>query len=181
MFRIPIRPDLQLRLMEQQHAAEVFAAVERNRAYLREWLPWVDRTASREDTSRFIQSALEQYARNEGFHAGIWLDDRFSGAIGFHKIDWDNRRVELGYWLGHSYQGRGVMTDCCRAAVEYAFGEWELNRVQIRCAVDNIRSCAIPRRLGFTLEGVLRQAERSSRGYRDLNVFGLLAREWPRS
>ncbi|MGH9667180.1 MAG: GNAT family N-acetyltransferase [Bryobacteraceae bacterium] len=179
MFQIPIRPDVQLRLMEQRHAAEAFSVVDRNRAYLREWLPWVDRTTSTEDTSRFIQSALEQYARNDGFHAGIWLQERFSGVIGCHKIDWNNRRVELGYWLAQTWQGRGIMTECCRAVVDYAFREWELNRVQIRCATDNVRSCAIPRRLGFTLEGVLRQAERAGHGYRDLNVFGLLAREWP--
>lgn len=180
MFQVPIRSDVQLRLMEERDAAEMFAVVDRNRAHLREWLPWVDRTTSREDTSSFIRRALEQYARNEGFHAGIWVEDKFSGVIGCHKVDWDNRRVELGYWLAESHQGRGIMTDCCRAVIGYLFREWELNRVQIRCATDNVRSCAIPRRLGFTLEGVLRQAERSSHGYRDLNVFGMLTREWPR-
>ena len=62
--------------------------------------------------------------------------------------------------------------------VDYAFGELGLNRVQIRCARDNARSCAIPRRLGFTEEGALRQAEWLIDHFEDQVVYGILAEEW---
>ncbi len=70
------------------------------------------------------------------------------------------------------------MTEAVRALVEHAFGEWQLNRVEIRVAVGNERSAAIPERLGFVREGVLRQAERHADGFKDNVVYSALASEW---
>jgi ribosomal-protein-serine acetyltransferase len=54
----------------------------------------------------------------------------------------------------------------------------EFNRVVIQCAVDNVKSCAIPLRLGFTLEGVLRQSDMLNGQFLDMNVYALLRNEW---
>jgi ribosomal-protein-serine acetyltransferase len=179
MFRLIIRDDLELRLLEERHAPIVFEAVDKNRAYLREWLPWVDATVEVADTVRFIQASLAQFANNDGvFGAGIWHAGQFAGTAGFLKIDWPNRSVEMGYWLAEAFQGRGIMTDVCRALVCFAFGEWKLNRVQIRCAAGNEKSCAIAKRLGFQLEGTLREAELVNGRHLDLHVWSVLAREW---
>ena len=51
------------------------------------------------------------------------------------------------------------MTSSCAALLDYLFGELELHRVTIQCGTGNRRSCAIPERLGFTREGMLREAE----------------------
>lgn len=51
------------------------------------------------------------------------------------------------------------MTSACRVFIDHALLEMELNRVEIRCATGNISSRAIPERLGFVLEGVIREAE----------------------
>jgi len=72
MFLARLRPDLDLRLLEERHAAPVFALVDRDREYLREWLPWVDSTLRQEDTLSFIRASLEQFASNSGFAAGVW-------------------------------------------------------------------------------------------------------------
>lgn len=161
-----------------RHAEEVYALVDRDRKYLRQWLPWVDATTSPDHTSHFIQTALDQFAAGNGFHAGIWWANQFAGVVGFQKIDWLNRKVELGYWLGESFQGKGIMTDACRAVIDHAFRCWNLNRVQIQCATENAKSSAIPRRLGFTLEGTLREAQRLHEGYVDLQLFAMLAKDW---
>src|SRR3954466_13461514 len=105
MFRAVIRPGLELRLLEERHAPVVFARVNAERDHLRRWLPWVDATHSEDDTLAFIRASLEQFAGNAGFVAGIWSQEAFAGVIGTHKIDWLNRRVELGYWLGERFQG----------------------------------------------------------------------------
>jgi ribosomal-protein-serine acetyltransferase len=84
----------------------------------------------------------------------------------------------IGYWLGESYQGKGLMTGACRALVDYLFSELRLQRIEIRCATSNARSCAVPQRLGFTKEGVLRQAQAFDDHYLDLEVYGLLAEDW---
>jgi ribosomal-protein-serine acetyltransferase len=178
MFRLTIREDLDMRLLEERHAPQVFDVVDKNRVYLREWLPWVDPTVEIADTAAFIKSSLEQFARNEGFVAGIWCVDQLAGTIGFHKIDWLNRKVEMGYWLAEAFQGRGIVTDACRAAIGYAFREWKLNRVEIHCATGNAKSCAIAKRLGFQLEGTLREAGLVNGRYLDHLVWSVLAREW---
>ncbi len=178
MFRAPVRPGLELRLLEERHAPTVFALVDRDREYLREWLPWVDATTTPDDTLAFIKASLEQFAANNGFAAGIWNENQFCGVIGTHKIVWLNRKVELGYWLGRDFQGKGIVTDACRAAITHLFHELDLNRVEIHCATANAKSCAIPRRLGFTLDGTMREGQLVGGRYSDLHVFGMLKGDW---
>ncbi len=89
-----------------------------------------------------------------------------------------NRVGEIGYWLGDVFQGRGIMTQACRAMVAYGFSERGLNRIEIHCAPANVKSRAIPERLGFRIEGTLRQAEKLVDGYVDNVVYGLLASEY---
>jgi len=178
MFLARLRPDLDLRLLEERHAAPVFALVDRDREYLREWLPWVDSTQRQEDSLSFIRASLEQFASNSGFAAGVWWNEQFVGVVGTHKIDWLNRKVELGYWLGKNFQGQGIMTDASRAAVTHLLVEMDLNRVTIQCATGNAKSCAIPRRLGFSLEGTLRDGQLLNGRYEDLLMFAMLRRDW---
>ena len=73
------------------------------------------------------------------------------------------------------------MTGACRSLVDYLFFDLKLHRVEIRCAIGNERSCAVPQRLGFTREGVLRQAQAYNDRYFDLEVYGLLAEDWTRA
>jgi ribosomal-protein-serine acetyltransferase len=180
MFRAQVREDTYLQLLEERHAPEVFALVDRDRAYLREWLPWVDSTETLDDSLSFIRSALEQFASNKGFVAGIWIGRQFCGVIGTHKLDWLNRKVEIGYWLGRSFQGKGIMTDACRVAVAYLFDEMGLHRVSIHCAKGNEKSIAVARRLQFTEEGVAREAQLLHGRFHDLRRFAALKDDWNR-
>lgn len=70
------------------------------------------------------------------------------------------------------------MTEAVRALTTHAFTVLKLNRVEIRAAVGNVRSRAIPERLGFSQEGVARQAERIGDRYEDSVVYSMLATEW---
>lgn len=75
-------------------------------------------------------------------------------------------------------QGKGLMTKACETLVRHAFEDLGLNRVEIRAAVDNRKSRAIPERLGFQQEGVLRDAEWLYDRYADLVVYAMLAKDW---
>ena len=178
LLRIKIDEDTDLRIYEERHAREVAELVDQNRAYLRQWLPWVDSSRTVEDSKAFIQNSLQQFARNEGFQLGVWYRGELAGGIGYHPIDWADRKAEIGYWLGEAFQGKGLMTKACSTLVTYAFDELGLYKVEIHCATENIRSCAIPKRLGFKQEGVLRDAEWLYDHFVDLVVFGMLAKEW---
>src|SRR5437763_13881135 len=120
MFRWPIDDETELRLFETRDAEALFALVDSCRAYLREWLPWVDGTKSPEDSRRFIEAARRQFADEDGCSPGIWHQGRLVGGIGFHHIDRLNRSTSIGYWLAEGHQGRGLVTKACRALVDYA-------------------------------------------------------------
>ena len=178
MFACHVTDELQLRVLEVRHAEEIFAVVDRNRVHLRRWLPWVDADRSPEDTRKFCQKAIGQLAANDGFHAGMWAKGNFIGVIGFHRIDWPNRKTTLGYWLDKSAEGRGWMTAASRAMVDHALLELNLNRVEIHCATQNPKSLAVPRRLGFTLEGTVRQVEWLYDHFVDHEIYGMLKEQW---
>lgn len=178
MLPCRIAPDISLELLEPRHAEALYALVDSNRVHLREWLPWVDATRSVADINVFIDGCRRQLADNNGFQTVIRVGDELAGVIGQHSIDWRNRATSLGYWLAEDMQGQGIMTRACRAHVEHAFGALNLHRVEIRCAVENARSRAIPERLGFRSEGVARDAEWLYDHFVDLVVYGLLVSEW---
>jgi ribosomal-protein-serine acetyltransferase len=178
MFSCPIRDGFELKLMEERHAPTIFETVDRERQHLREWLPWVDATHTLDDTIAFIRATLEQFSQNNGFAAGLWHGGRLAGTVGLHRIDWMNQRVELGYWLAREFEGRGIMTDACRAVTTHCVGDLGLNRVEIRCAVGNVKSAAIPKRLGYTLDATLPEAHFVNGRFHDLLIFGMLRTNW---
>jgi ribosomal-protein-serine acetyltransferase len=75
-------------------------------------------------------------------------------------------------------QGKGIVTRSCLTMMGFAFDELKLNRVEIHVAVGNDRSSAIPERLGFTREGILRKMGWHAGEHVDLVVYGMLAEEW---
>lgn len=159
-------------------ADEVFALVDTNRDHLRPWMPWIGATASPGDTRSFIQSAIDQRARNDGYQCAIRQDGAIVGVIGHHRIDWPNRLTSLGYWLAADQQGKGIMTRACSALIDFAFEELSLNRVEISAAVGNRRSLAVIERLGFLEEGVRREAEWVHDRFLDLRCFAVLREQW---
>ena len=80
MLRFPIDDDTELRLLEERHADELFALVDRNRAYLREWLPWLDATATVDDERSFVRTSLEGFAAGTTIEFAIWHRGRISEA-----------------------------------------------------------------------------------------------------
>lgn len=169
--------EIEMRLLQPQHAQSLFALVDSNRNYLREWLPWLDKNIQQKDSLSFINNNLKIFAESQAFVCGIWHDGALVGVIGHNRIDWLNRISFPGYWLAQHAQGKGIMTKCCQALVQHAFAELGLNRVVITVAIGNQPSKAIPERLGFTREGVLRDAEWLYDRYVDHVIYGLLRRD----
>ncbi len=178
MFRRKVAEGIEIRQFEEHDAEAVFRAADRNRVYLRQWLPWVDQTRSAEDVRGFIQRALEQYHANEGPNTGIWIEGELAGSLGCHRIDWPNRSCSIGYWIDEGRQRRGIITRCCTVLLDYLFDEAGLHRVVIQCGTGNARSGAVPARLGFTRESVAREAEWVNDRWVDLVVWSMLADEW---
>jgi ribosomal-protein-serine acetyltransferase len=168
-----------LRLLDDDDAEELYAVIEANQAHLARWMPWAE-GQTLDGTRAFIRDSLRQLADNRGFQVAMIDDDAIVGALGYDRLDWVNLGTSVGYWIAAGAQGCGTVTLAVTALVDHAFGQWKLNRVEIRAGVRNTRSCAIPERLGFTLEGVRRQAERLGDRFVDHAVYSMLAPEWTR-
>jgi ribosomal-protein-serine acetyltransferase len=173
-----IKDDVILRAFRYSDAEEVFAVVERNYNHLKPFMHWATPDYSLESARDFIEKSIESTAARKGLGFGIFEKGCFIGSVGFVKFDWNARKTEIGYWIDQAEEGKGIISAACRVLIEYVFVELHLNRVEIRCAASNLRSAAIPERLGFRIEGVLRQAEFRDGQLHDFKIYGLLADEW---
>ena len=178
MFKLTIREDAYMRILDAHEATALFAITDKNRTYLKRWLPWLDRTTTPEDSLGFVEGCRDRYANREALEAGLFAANRLVGMIGFNTIDWTARRSEIGYWIDSEYQGQGLVTQGCRSLIAHGFNELDLNRIEIRCATGNDRSRAIPERLGFTQEGIIRQTEWLYDHFEDHALYALLRSEW---
>ncbi|MEA2333717.1 MAG: ribosomal-protein-serine acetyltransferase [Solirubrobacteraceae bacterium] len=165
----------ELRALSHADADELHALIERNRPRLARWMSWAH-TQTPDDTDAFIRRAEEKAREGRGFHRCIVADGRIAGVAGFSTIDALNRSGAIGYWLDEDHQGRGLMTAAVAALTDHAFEHFELNRAEISADVENRASRAIAERLGFSLEGVARQAYRIvGERYSDDAVYSMLA------
>jgi ribosomal-protein-serine acetyltransferase len=101
MFRLVVGDDIEIRLHEESIVEELYALIERNRSYLKEWMAWADQ--GREESSEFVKRALQDVATGEAYEAGIWYQKRLVGSIGLHAHDSMFRKMEMGYWISEEW------------------------------------------------------------------------------
>ncbi len=178
LFPLKIERDLQLKLLERKHAPELFKLVDSNRTHLRRWLPFVDDYRSVSAANQFIRRNRESHAGKTRVLMGIWSGESLAGVITYDYIDWSNRAVLIGFWLGKSFEGRGIVTRACSALTDLAINELGMNRVEIFCAYENTRCRSVPERLEFKQEGVSRQRERIREHFVDTVSYSMLASDW---
>ena len=176
---LDIGDSITLTMVQPEDAEDIFALIDSNRDYLREWFPWVDLTKSIDDTLAFIERGRKQDEDKNGVQCCIRLEGKIVGVMGFNFVDRDSRKTEIGYWIAPSYQGRGIITKSVRSLTDYAFSEWKMNRVAIQAGKANTKSRAVAERLDFRYEGVMREAECVNDRYVRLAVYSMLKRDWP--
>lgn len=104
------------------------------------------------------------------------------GAVYLLAIDWIARSCEFGIWIGErDFQGRGVGTFATNKALEHAFLDMNLNRVHLTVLENNERAIALYRKIGFSVEGILRQAVFKEGSYLNMVQMAILASEFSRS
>jgi ribosomal-protein-serine acetyltransferase len=166
-----------LRRHRIEDAEELYAAVDANRDRLDPWMPWAELTRSVDDQRKWIVSVTEHPDDLAG--CGVYVDGVFAAGVGLHQGE--NRvSAEIGYWNTREWEGRGLVTRAVLSLMGIAFDELGFHRVYIRAAPENDRSRAIPEKLGFIEEAVLREETRGAErfGFHDLVVYGMLEDEW---
>jgi ribosomal-protein-serine acetyltransferase len=176
MFKCEVDEHIYLAITEMRHAEALYNVIAENRDHIGQFLMFA-RTQTSEDTKSFVQTSLNKFSAGTDVPTCIWYDKQLIGSIGLH-ISEAHRSASIGYWISKEYEGRGIVTKCCEAMIDYAFRELKLNRVEIRAINENLRSRAIPERLGFKHEGTFRQDVKLYDQFADSIVYGLLAEEW---
>jgi ribosomal-protein-serine acetyltransferase len=177
-MKILVEDNLVLELTAQRHAPGLFDAVNANRPHLSAFLPWVDNMHSVADFTSYIQQCETLYSNKTDISFVIIADNKVAGRIGIHYINSQNRTGAIGYWLTKEFEGKGIIFKSCQAIIDHGFNEMNLHRIEIKAAVENLRSQAIPQKLGFTKEGILRHAEFVNNKFLNIVLYSMLAHEW---
>lgn len=171
---INIDQNIKLELINENHAQPIFDLVDANRMHLREWLPFVDRMQTVEFAENFVKGTMQRNQDGNEFAFVIIANGKVVGRIGVYKIDGQNKIGEIGYWLAENLQGKGIITQSCKAIIDFGFSDLQLNRIEIKCGTENLKSKTIPEKLNFTHEGVLRQGELLYDKFIDLHLYSLV-------
>ncbi len=175
---LKINDHLSLHLARLELADGIFAVVDAQRAYLRQWLPWVDNTKTVEDTRQFLRESMEHNSRGTRLTTFLLHENEVAGSLGVVQFFKDFKKCEMGYWLREDLQGKGFMSQACACLIDQLFKTKDLNRIEIFAATGNLRSQGVTKRLGFQKEGVLRQGFIIRGEFHDLALFSLLRDDW---
>ena len=165
----------------QPHTAlsdELYALVEAQRAHLHAFLPWVGTVNSPEDAQKHLRSAISYNRKNHRLMLYIIERGELLGAVGLVNIYRADRKAEIGYWLRGDRQGEGIITRCAEKLMHHTYVLLQYNRLFIQVAAGNTASRAVAERLGFQLEGKLRQASYLHGDFHHVCLYGHLRTDW---
>lgn len=133
---------------------------------LRPWMPFARKAPTLDEFEAFTRQARLDYLKRTELHMRLFHKEtgHFIGCSGLHRIDWDIRSFEIGYWIRTSCAGQGYVTEAVNGITDFAITELEANRIEIRCSDRNARSAAVAERAGFKLEALLRNSRRGESG-----------------
>ncbi|WP_084531573.1 GNAT family N-acetyltransferase [Nocardia miyunensis] len=144
--------DLVIRRWERDDTEAQFRAIEASYAELHTWMPWLPSRRTREQQAEFIEAAVASWPADGNCNYGIFDSaGTLLGTVGLHDRV-GPATLEIGYWCHTGYTGRGVITRSVAALAEIVLVLPGVERVEIHCDAANVRSAAVPRRLGWRLE-----------------------------
>lgn len=148
-----------IRCWMPEDAPLLSAAIEANLEHLRPWMPWTQHEPQSLDKRvALLRTFRGEFDLGQDQNYGIFDRDESCviGGTGLHPRHETDAR-EIGYWIAHDREGQGIVTEVVAALTRVAFDIDRRVRVEIRCTPENVRSAAIPRRLGYTHEATLRR------------------------
>lgn len=148
-----------LRCWHPGDAEILLNAVTQSLEHLREWMPWArNEPTSLDDKVALLRNWRAEFDLDSDYTYGIFSPDEREvwGGSGLHKR-LAGSALEIGYWIRADLINRGLATETSAALTKVAFAVNKVDRVEIHCDPDNVRSAAIPRKLGFVQEALLRR------------------------
>ena len=175
---------LVLRCWHPADAPLLKAAIDASVEHLLPWMPWAA------DEPQPLQAKVDLLRRFRGefdlghnFVYGVLNRDETEvlGGTGLHPRG-GTGALEIGYWIHVAHINQGLATELATALTKVAFLVHEVDRVEIHCDPQNVRSAAVPAKLGFAHEATLgRRIKTGDGAYRDTMIWTLFASQYPGS
>lgn len=155
-----------LRMPKPGDGTVVNAAITSSLDELKPWLPFALEEPSVEDTEINTREAYAKFIKRENLRYLIFIKENgeFVGNTGFHNIDWNVPKVEIGYWIDTKHSGKGYMREAVEKLTHFATDDLGCRRVEIQCESENHKSRAIPEKIGYQLDGILKNDDVSVDG-----------------
>ncbi|MEC2056453.1 GNAT family N-acetyltransferase [Peribacillus psychrosaccharolyticus] len=157
-------------------------AIRESIAELSKWLPFAQEIPPVEETESNLRNAHIKFLARESFRFLIFHKetDEYIGTSSIHNIDWEVKSGDIGYWIDKKYSGNGYMTEAIKRLTDLGMNQLGFNRLEIRCEAANVKSQAIPEKLGFKLEAVLKNEDLSADGktLTDTYVYGMIMKDY---
>lgn len=165
-----------LRCWIPQDADLLLRSITQSIDHLRDWMPWASGEPSTlEEKISLLRRWRAAFDLDEEYVYGIFSPDENAvwGGTGLHKR-LTGEALEIGYWIHVDQVNRGLATETTAALSRIAIEVHNVDRVEIHCDPTNVRSAAIPRKLGFELEATLgRRAVGTDGSSRDVMIWTL--------
>ncbi|MDD5417332.1 MAG: GNAT family N-acetyltransferase [Candidatus Nanoarchaeia archaeon] len=112
----------------------------------------------KESAKPFLRKCLKKLKDNEEYTFAMVPKNKKTliGIVSLH-LKWENKRAELGYWLGKKYWGNGYMPETVKTILDFGFNKLKLNKIYARAFVVNSASKRVLEKSGFKKEGTLQQ------------------------
>ena len=161
-----------------EHAPALASLVQKNVEHLKVFLPAVAELCSLERARDHLCYAVERASVGEIFEWHLFVEDSLCGSVRLKDIDGVNRKAKIGYYIDSRFSGKGIVNSAVSTVLEFCFGALALNRIELRCAPENLPSKRVAERLGFLHEGVLRQEECLNGVFVDQHVYAMLTQDF---
>lgn len=169
---IVVNDHLALHAIDERFVHDLHQLIVKNREWLQHFLDWPQHVRSVEQTRQTAQSNMMLHQRGYAKMFVILEDNVLVGVLSFNAIEPTNKTGYIGYWLDQDREGRGILSTCLQAFMNFYASQGTIRRFVIKCRVGNEASNRVALRNGFILEGCLRQAEFLNGHFHDQNIYG---------
>jgi [ribosomal protein S5]-alanine N-acetyltransferase len=173
---------IHLRPFQLTDAPELLALRKRNQAFLRPFEPHMpDHHFTLEGQREGIEAAIRKWENDVGYTFGIFTVDSHEliGRLSLSNVvrgAWHS--CTIGYFLDESRNGQGLTTEAVRLAVEFAFDDAKLHRVQGAVMPRNLGSIRVLEKVGFRHEGLARYYLKINENWEDHNIYSITVEDW---
>jgi RimJ/RimL family protein N-acetyltransferase len=172
--------DVVLAVLGPEAAEEVADVINANLDHLAPWMVWAQRPTNAQEQAMRLATGVEHAESGADGSYTIVRGGRVVGGCGLHRRAGEGT-LDIGYWIAADHSGRGIVTTAAAALAHVAFEHHRAMQVRIACDEANVRSAAVPARLGFVHVDTLDEPRTAPATTNRTMVWVMTRDRWPES